>query len=84
MNAIKLARKTIATDPASNASRTLAKLVLALESETTFPVASLYALDMKTFELAMAVLTEWRLDRYYEGKAKLFDMSHQVHRMSLS
>lgn len=83
MNAIKLARKTISSDPTSDAARTLAKLVLALESETSFQVATLYELDMKTFELAMEVLNDWRLDRYYEGKAKLFDMSHQVHHLSI-
>ena len=31
----------------------------------------LYQLDLKDFDLAIEVLQEWRLDRYYEGKTKL-------------
>ncbi|MEJ8852525.1 hypothetical protein [Variovorax rhizosphaerae] len=84
MNAIKLARRKIAADPTSESCRTLAKLVLALESDQDFKIADLYTLDMKSFELALAILSEWRLDRYIQGKAKLFDMSHQVRDMSLS
>lgn len=79
MNAIKTARKLIATDPTSDAARTLARLVLALESESTFDIASLYALDLKDFELSMDILKEWRIDRYYAGKGKLLDLSYQVH-----
>lgn len=78
MNAIKNARKLISADPASEASRTLAQLVLALESEGSFGVTDLYKLDLKRFELAIDILKEWRIDRYYVGKAKLFDLSMQV------
>ena len=78
MNAIKTARKLISADPASEASRTLAQLVLALESEGNFGVTDLYKLDFKRFELAIDILKEWRIDRYYVGKAKLFDLSMQV------
>ena len=78
MNAIKEARQIITADPASDMSRTLARLVLALESEADFPLASLYALDLKSFGLAMDILNEWRLDRYYARKGKLLDVSYQV------
>ncbi|RYF65206.1 MAG: hypothetical protein EOO22_23095 [Comamonadaceae bacterium] len=78
MNAIKTARKLISADPTSEASRTLAQLVLALESEGSFGVTDLYQLDLKRFELAIDILKEWRIDRYYVGKAKLFDLSMQV------
>ena len=78
MNAIKEARQIITADPASDASRTLARLVLALESEADFPLANLYALDLKSFGLAMEILNEWRLDRYYARKGKLLDVSYQV------
>ena len=78
MNAIKTARKIIGTSPTSDASRTLAQLVLALESEGAFGVTDLYKLDLETFELAIDILKEWRIDRYYAGKAKLFDLSMQV------
>ncbi len=81
MNAIKTARRLLKHDPTSESSKTLASLVMALESETdsSFKLAGLYELDLKSFELAMAILHEWRIDRYYAKKAKLFDLSRQVH-----
>ena len=84
MHAIKSARHLIEADPATDAARILSRLVLSLESESDFNIASLYALDINAFELAMDILKEWRIDRYYAGKAKLFDVSYQVHRMSAS
>ncbi|RYZ11768.1 MAG: hypothetical protein EOO24_05400 [Comamonadaceae bacterium] len=81
MNAIKTARKYIQSQPDSERARTLAKLVLALESESSFQVAQLYQLDLESFDLAIDILKEWRIDRYYAGKAKLFDLSLQVSTM---
>ena len=78
MNAIKSARKFIVANPASESARTLALLVLSLESETQFNVTELYKLDLETFDLAIDILKQWRIDRYYAGKAKLFDLSVQV------
>lgn len=84
MNAIKTARKLIAADPDSEAARALASLVLALESEAVFDIHRIYTLDHAVFELAIDILTEWRIDRYYAGKAKLFDLSHQVDQLPLA
>ncbi|RZL87188.1 MAG: hypothetical protein EOP82_27360 [Variovorax sp.] len=84
MNAIKAARKLIADEPTGDSAKTLARLVLALESGADFPLESLYALDIKTFDIALKILEEWRIDRYYAGKAKLFDLSYQVDQMSMS
>ncbi|MGJ7578572.1 hypothetical protein ACSFA3_00140 [Variovorax sp. RHLX14] len=78
MNAIKSARKFIVANPASESARTLAQLVLSLESETHFQIADLYKLELETFDIAIDILKEWRIDRYYAGKAKLFDLSLQV------
>lgn len=78
MKAIKEARKFIEKNPAHPSARTLARLVLALESEVDFPITDLYALDMDRFTLALEILREWRLDRYYAGKARLFDISLQM------
>lgn len=84
MNAIKKARRLIEADPATDSAKTLSKLVLALESETQFDLSSLYEMDIASFELGTEILVEWRIDRYYVGKAKLFDLSYQVEQMSLS
>lgn len=81
MNAIKEARRYIARQPQDESARILASLVLALETNHSFELVTLYKLDYKAFDLAIEVLREWRLDRYYAGKAKLFDLSMQVNEL---
>ena len=78
MNAIKAARRFIETDSSNEPAKILARLVLALESERSFELVTLYELDYKSFQLAIDILKEWRLDRYYASKSKLFDISLQV------
>ena len=78
MRAIKEARKYIARKPDDAHAKTLSRLVLALESEADFPIADLYRLDLARFKLALEILDEWRLDRHYASKAKLFDVSLQL------
>lgn len=78
MRAIKKARRLIETQPEAAASVVLSRLVVSLESETPFDLAALYQLDYKSFQLALEVLAEWRLDRYYSGKARLLSASVQV------
>jgi len=80
MNAIRTARRQLKADPTSSTSRILSSLVLALESDadSRFDLASLYELDLKSFELALAVLHDWRLDRYAEKKTKLLNISKIV------
>ena len=79
MNAIKVARRFIETDPANESAQILARLVLALESESAASSWSRsMTLDYKSFQLAMDILKEWRLDRYYASKSKLFDLSLQI------
>ncbi|WP_454914390.1 hypothetical protein [Variovorax gossypii] len=78
MNAIKEARQIITSDPNGEDAKTLARLVLALESESDFPLSSLYALDLDTFRIAIEILKEWRLDRYHARKGKLLDVSYQA------
>ncbi len=78
MLAIKKARKLIESQPADPAARTLAELVHALESDTPFALGKLYQMDYKRFELALAIMAEWRLDRYYASKLRLMDATWQV------
>ena len=78
MNAIKKTRKLIESHPTSESAQTLARLVRALESDEKFELASLYKLGYDEFNIAIDVLKEWRLDRYYMGKAKLHDLSVQL------
>lgn len=78
MLAIKKARKLIEAQPTDADSKILAALVLALESESHFPLNDLYKMDYKRFEIALDILAEWRLDRYYASKLRLIDASVQV------
>ncbi|AOW15664.1 hypothetical protein LPB72_01380 [Hydrogenophaga crassostreae] len=78
MQALKKARKLIEKKPAKQSVLTLSKLILALESETPFNLSELYQLDYDDFELALEVIKDWRLDRYYSTKAVLLGLSMQV------
>ncbi|WP_245598196.1 hypothetical protein [Ottowia thiooxydans] len=78
MRAIKEARKFIERKPANADAQTLSRLVLALESEADFPITDLYLLDLDQFKLALEILDEWRLDRHYASKSRLFDVSSQL------
>ena len=78
MNAIKTARKRMAAKPDSEDAKILATLVLALENESELKLSDLYRLSLSNFEVALDILKEWRVDRYYAGKAKLFDLSLQI------
>jgi hypothetical protein len=81
MNAIKKARRLIAKDPQTAEAATLARLVRALESDERFELGDLYRLEYDSFDLAIDILKEWRLDRYYMGKAKLHDLAVQVNEL---
>jgi hypothetical protein len=78
MIAVKQVRKIIQDHVGSPKAKTLSALVLALENEDPFDLSSLYQLDFDTFELALTLLKEWRLDRYYSSKAKLVQTSSEA------
>ena len=73
MNAIKAIRKHLEKNPDAPSSKALARLVAALAEERSFSLAELYTMDYQTFEMALDLLRDWRLDRYYAARLKLFD-----------
>lgn len=75
MLALKKARKLIESNPTSPASKTLIELVRALDESSEFVLADIYQLDHKHFEVALEILTEWRLDRHYAKRLRLVAMS---------
>lgn len=81
MKALKKARKLIENAPESTEARILSALVVALESDAAYPVNDLYKLNFDNFELALDLLKEWRLDRYYMSKVRLLDLSVQLGEM---
>lgn len=78
MRTIKKVRRLIETDPVSPAALVLARLVTALESDALFDIKDLYLLDEKHFNMAIDLMGDWRLDRYYLGKARVFDIALQA------
>ena len=52
--------------------------MLALQDEGSFELSALYQLDYDTFNLALRILDEWRVDRYYAKKLKQIDISLQA------
>jgi hypothetical protein len=83
MRAIKQAKKLIEQNPNSAVGQTFSKLILSLESDIEFSVKALYSLDTAEFDLAIEVLKDWRIDRFYIGKAKAFDMATHAHIFSV-
>lgn len=81
MRALKKARRLIEKAPHSPSAVTLTSLVVALESDTPFALSDLYKLDYDDFQLALEIMTEWRLDRYYTSKVRLLDLSVQLEDM---
>lgn len=84
MRTFKKVRRLIENDPLSPQACVLATLVTALESDVAFEVKDLYSLDEKHFGLAIDLLSDWRLDRYYLGKAKVFDVALQAQAVQAS
>jgi hypothetical protein len=78
MTAIKKARKYMAANPTTESTQTLTRLILALEADEAFALRDLYKLDYNTFLLALDVMKDWRLDRYYTGKGMLLDVTLQL------
>jgi hypothetical protein len=78
MRALKKVRKLIETSPGKPKADIFSRLVVALETEESFPLADLYKLDYDDFNLALELFAEWRLDRYYASKLRLLDVSMHI------
>lgn len=64
--------------PQDKSSQIFSKLITCLAEESDFSLKELYELNSDEFELAIEVLDQWRLDRFYMGKAKVFDVALQA------
>jgi hypothetical protein len=53
-----------------------------LESEDGNPIQDLYKLDQQEFDIAISLLKEWRIDRFYVGKSKVFDVAFQANQIN--
>jgi type II secretory pathway component PulL len=78
MRAIKKIKRIIEQNPQDKASQIFSKLITCLVEESELSLKELYELNSNEFELAIEALEEWRLDRFYMGKAKVFDVAQQA------
>lgn len=74
----KQARKFIENHPDDPQIEILTNLILSLQSDEPFPLASLYELSGKNFELALEIIGDWRMDRHYAKKQKLLDVVQRL------
>jgi len=75
MPAIKKVKKISEHSPESTTGLVYSRLILSLEAEEDFSIKELYKLNTHDFELAIELMKDWRIDRFYIGKAKAFDMA---------
>ena len=75
MNAIKQLRKYLERDPSTPSAGDLTELVSALAEEREYSLGKLYRLSYDEFNLAIELLKDWRLDRYYASRIQLFDLA---------
>jgi hypothetical protein len=71
MEAIKRVQRYLRSNNDTEQALILRQLLASLANEAPFSLARLYALRMTEFELAMQLLDEWRLDRYYAERLQL-------------
>jgi hypothetical protein len=73
LHAIKQIGKYLAKNPTSESAGALVQFATALAEERNFSLGDLYRLNYEEFELAIDLLKDWRVDRYYAGEIKLFE-----------
>lgn len=73
MNAIKKVRSYLIDHANSESAGILADLVVALARDDRYSVGELFSLDRDAFDLALELLRDWRVDRYYAARLNLLD-----------
>jgi hypothetical protein len=72
VKAIQDIRRYISTHANSQSADVLARIPDTLQREGNLSLADLYTLDWEAFELAIELLRDWRIDRYYADQTDLF------------
>ncbi len=69
MKAINDLRRYVSAHSDSASAALLARLPETLAREDRLALRDLYALDWESFQLAIELLRDWRIDRYFAGIA---------------
>ena len=79
MLAIQRIRRHIEAAPDSSSALALGRLVAALREDAPLRLAELYGLDRASFELALELLQEWRIERLYADRVEAFADVQRLH-----
>ena len=74
MRAIQKIQTFIESSPESVDAQALVRLILSLQAEAELSSSDLYKLNAEHFDWAMELLRDWRIDRFYIGRAKAFNL----------
>jgi len=74
MRAIQKIETFVESSPESVDAQALVRLILSLQAEAELNSSDLYKLNAEHFDLAMELLRDWRIDRFYRGRAKAFNL----------
>lgn len=72
VKAIHDIRRYLSDHSDSASAKVLSRLPGTLSREESLLLSDLYALDWESFELAIDLLRDWRIDRYYADRTDLF------------
>ena len=72
VKAIHDIRRYLSDHSDSPSAHVLSRLPATLSREESLALSELYALDWESFELAIDLLRDWRIDRYYAERTDLF------------
>jgi hypothetical protein len=74
VKAIHDIRRYLSDHSDSPSAQVLSRLPATLSREETLQLSDLYSLDWETFELAIELLQDWRIDRYYAEQTNLLSV----------
>jgi hypothetical protein len=72
VKAIHDIRRYLSDHSDSPSAQVLSRLPATLSKEESLALSELYALDWESFELAIDLMRDWRIDRYYADRTDLF------------
>jgi|APCry1669190288_1035285.scaffolds.fasta_scaffold230497_1 hypothetical protein len=84
MQAIKKAKKIIGRDISTPLAKVLSGLIVSLETDEAFDIKQIFDLPNDDFELVLDILKEWKIDRFYMGKAKTFAAAYFAKNLNAS
>jgi hypothetical protein len=67
--------KKIRLQPESDVAKIFSRLIVSLEGDEPIKLQEIYSMPFDDFKLAIAIIRDWRVERYYKSKMKVLDTS---------